>query len=75
MCCLTGRLLEKTMGVWDEIINSDNKKHAGVNKEGAGNCSEFGAICPRCGAEHLEYDGKLNLICPACGYEAAAGFT
>jgi len=75
MCCPTGRLLEKIMGIWDEIINSNNQNHTGPNEEGVSSCSEFGAICPHCGAAHLEYDGKLNLVCLACGYEAVAGFT
>ena len=76
MYCQTGRLLEKTMGIWDEIINSNTQKHAGQNNnEGTSNCSEFGATCPHCGVAHLEYNGKLNLVCPACSYEAVAGFT
>lgn len=75
MFCPTGRLLEKMMDIWDEIINSNIQKHTELNEEGASSCSEFGAFCPRCGAAHLEYDGKLNLVCPACSYEAAAGFT
>jgi len=75
MCCLTGRLLENMMDIWDEIINSNNQNHVGSNKEGISNCSKFEAICPHCGAAHLEYDGKLNLVCSVCGYEAAAGFT
>lgn len=64
------------MGIWDEIINSNHQKNTGLNnEEGVSSCSELGAICPQYGAELLEYDGKLNLVCPICGYEAAAGFT
>ena len=76
MCCLTGRWLEKTMGIWDMIINSNIQKHAGKNnEERTSSCLELGAICPQCGVSHLEYDGKLNLVCPICSYEAVAGFT
>jgi len=76
MYCQTGRLLEKTMGIWDEIINSNTQKHTGQNnEEGTSNCSEFGATCPNGRAAHLEYNGKLNLVCLACSYEAVAGFT
>ena len=74
MYCLTGRLREKTMGIWDEIVNSNNQEHTRQNDEDS-SCSEFGAICPLCRTANLEYDGKLNLVCPACSYEAAAGFT
>ncbi len=64
------------MGIWDEIINSNIQKHVRQNnEERTSTCSELGAICPQCGASHLEYDGKLNLACLTCGYEAAAGFT
>jgi len=64
------------MGIWDEIINANNQKHAELNnEEGVSSCSEFSAICPLCGAANLEYDGKLNLVRPACGYEASVGFT
>jgi uncharacterized Zn finger protein (UPF0148 family) len=64
------------MGIWDEIINSNNQKNTGQNnEEGVSSCSELGAICPQCGGAHLEYDGKLNLVCPVCSYEATAGFT
>ena len=75
MCCQIGRLLEKMMGIWDKIINSDNQKLVELSEESVSSCSEFGAICPHCGAARLEYDGKLNLVCPVCGYEATAGFT
>ena len=75
MCCQTGRLFKKTMGIWDEIINSNDRKNTGHNEEGTSSCSELGAICPNCGAAHLKYDRNLNLVCSACSYEAAAGFT
>jgi len=63
------------MGIWDEIINSKNQEDAGQNEEGTSSCLKTGSICPKCGAAHLEYDSKLNLVCPTCGYEIAAGFT
>jgi len=63
------------MTIWDEIINSCVQVNIGRNKETKNTCPEFGAICPQCGSEHLEYNGTLNLVCPECGYETAAGFT
>ncbi|MCD6577601.1 MAG: hypothetical protein J7K66_06275 [Anaerolineaceae bacterium] len=63
------------MNIWDEIINSNKKKNQEeIDKDGSG-CSELGTICPQCQAANLEYDGKLNLVCPACGYETDVGFT
>ena len=74
--CLTGRLLEIVMCIWDEIIAIEDKNHDELeNKEDTSTCVKYQGICPRCGADHLEYDGKLNLVCPACQYEAVVGFT
>jgi len=63
------------MGVWDEIINSSIQENVGQSEEIKNICPEFGAICSQCKSAHLEYNGTLNLICPKCGYETAAGFT
>ena len=30
-----------------------------------------GDICPACQAGRLDYDGLLNLACPACGHIAS----
>jgi hypothetical protein len=30
-----------------------------------------GDPCPRCETGKLDYDGTLNLSCPACGYSLA----
>jgi len=68
-------LFEKMMDIWDEIINSNNKNNTEQNEKSTSICSELRAIFPQCRAAHLEYDSKLNLVCPACGYESAAGFT
>jgi len=32
-----------------------------------------GDVCPRCEAGILDFDGLLNLSCPACGYSAEGG--
>jgi len=32
-----------------------------------------GALCPRCRNGRLDYNSLLNLQCPMCGYETAAG--
>jgi hypothetical protein len=29
-----------------------------------------GDQCPKCQQARLDYDGQLNLACPACGYAA-----
>jgi predicted amidophosphoribosyltransferase len=34
-----------------------------------------GDLCPACGAARLDYNGLLNLACPACGYSLGGGFT
>jgi uncharacterized protein (DUF983 family) len=34
-----------------------------------------GDRCPACGQAHLDYDGLLNLACPACGYALGGCFT
>lgn len=34
-----------------------------------------GDLCPQCEAEKLDYDGMLNLACPACGYAVGGCFT
>ena len=64
------------MCIWDEIVASENQNHDELeNKESTSSCIEYQAICPQCGAAHLEYDGKLNLVCPVCHYESVSGFT
>jgi len=63
------------MGVWDKIINSSIQKNVGQNEKSKNSCPEIGAFCPQCRSAHLEYNGKLNLICPKCGFEAVFGFT
>jgi hypothetical protein len=30
-----------------------------------------GERCPKCQQAQLDYDGQLNLACPACGFAAA----
>ncbi|NWG34002.1 MAG: hypothetical protein HXY42_06135 [Chloroflexi bacterium] len=32
-----------------------------------------GQKCPECGEGRLDYDGLLQLVCPACGYLASGG--
>ncbi|HTP08204.1 MAG TPA: hypothetical protein VMP08_08145, partial [Anaerolineae bacterium] len=32
-----------------------------------------GQKCPQCRQGKLDYDGLLNLVCPACGHTAFAG--
>jgi hypothetical protein len=34
-----------------------------------------GDLCPRCKTHRLDYDGMLNLACPACGVREAGCFT
>ncbi len=34
-----------------------------------------GDHCPRCAQANLDYDGRLNLSCPACGYAVGGCFT
>ena len=34
-----------------------------------------GEICPFCSQGRLDYDGMLNLICPACGKMETGGCT
>jgi uncharacterized protein (DUF983 family) len=34
-----------------------------------------GDLCPKCHAGKLDYDGLLNLACPACGYTIGGCFT
>jgi hypothetical protein len=34
-----------------------------------------GDLCPACRGAHLDYDGLLNLACPACGYALGGCFT
>ena len=51
------------MCMWDEIIAIEDKNHDELeNKEDTSTCVEYQGICPRCGADHLEYDGKLNEL-------------
>ena len=63
------------MGIWDEIINTTDQLADLTKDEKRKPCPDYGAVCPRCGAVQLLYDGKLNLTCPACGYESSAGFS
>jgi len=63
------------MNVWEKIINSSIQKNVGQNEESKNSRPEFEAICSQCRSAHLEYNGKLNLVCPKYGYETAAGFT
>ena len=32
-----------------------------------------GEPCPRCGGGPLDYNGMLDLVCPACGYSEGPG--
>lgn len=34
-----------------------------------------GDRCPHCAQANLDYDGMLNLSCPACGYAVGGCFT
>jgi uncharacterized Zn finger protein (UPF0148 family) len=34
-----------------------------------------GDVCPRCGTAKLDYDGLLNLACPACGFAVGGCFS
>lgn len=34
-----------------------------------------GDLCPQCGQARLDYDGMLNLACPACGFALAGSCT
>lgn len=34
-----------------------------------------GDRCPQCKTGRLEYDGMLNLVCPACAYALSGCFT
>jgi uncharacterized Zn finger protein (UPF0148 family) len=63
------------MGIWDDIIDNYITETTQKSETKRKNCIELGAICPKCKAEKLSYDGKLHLICPACGYEISSGFT
>lgn len=36
---------------------------------------EPGKPCPRCGKGIIEYDGWLNLVCPACKLTQGGAFT
>jgi hypothetical protein len=35
----------------------------------------WGDTCPHCEVERLDYDGLLNLSCPACGIISSGCFT
>lgn len=34
-----------------------------------------GDRCPACDQASMDYDGLLNLVCPACGYALGGCFT
>lgn len=34
---------------------------------------KYGGKCPQCGRGKLDYNGLIELFCPACGYVAGAG--
>jgi len=63
------------MDVWDQIIK-ERQDHSQEHHKGKKSC-EISKIkkCPNCHQAALEYNGLLNLVCPKCGYEIAAGFT
>jgi hypothetical protein len=63
------------MGIWDEIIDANQVQITQKEEKKKVVCIKIGAICPHCASAKLVYDGKLNLVCPACGYEISAGFT
>lgn len=33
--------------------------------------AEPGELCPNCAQAEMDYDGMLNLVCPACGWTEA----
>lgn len=33
----------------------------------------YGGKCPKCGRGKLDYNGLIELYCPACGYVAGGG--
>jgi len=59
------------MSIWDAVINN----HADDQGDPSGSCASINEICPTCKKGILEYDGKLNLVCPVCHAEFSAGFT
>jgi len=34
---------------------------------------KVGGKCPKCGRGKLDYNGLIELDCPACGYVASSG--
>jgi len=60
------------MDFWDEIISHE---HEEVKEKEITICPLVGEICPKCRSAFLEYNSKLDLVCPVCGYELAAVFT
>gem|GEM_PF-1282588 len=55
----------------------DGKKNLNLSIAGhsCGGAPHRGQLCPQCGQGRLDYDGLLNLVCPACGYTSGGGFT
>lgn len=49
----------------------------GTATQAGGGCAmqsaAAGDICPRCHEGRLDYDGTLNLFCPACGEKFNSG--
>ena len=59
-----------------EFIDKEIKKQTESEEKSQKSCRlEAGQTCPQCGNSTLEYNGLLNLVCPACGYELAGSFT
>jgi rubrerythrin len=55
-------------------LHQTNRNHQ-QEKQASQEEPRRGALCPKCKAEKLEYDGCLNLVCPGCGYIVVGAFT
>ncbi len=63
-------------GPGKQRVDLPGEQPGGVVQAGGGcaaRAAAAGDLCPRCGEGRLDYDGTLNLFCPACGEKLDGG--
>jgi hypothetical protein len=56
------------------LPDRDYREYQGDNPNGNAEIL-YVITCPVCGAENLEFDCSLNLVCGTCGYHEIGTFT